>query len=509
MKSSDDVFNLIKSLTPSEKRYFKGFASRHVIGKKNNYLLLFEAMQKQADYDEATIKKEFKGESFLKHFRILKHNLYQQLLKSLSNNSGSLDAQVFQMLLQVEMLYKKAFYKQARKLLVKARKFALEHEKFLSLLEIIRWEQKLRIVMLDVKNAKELVEEENQLLAVIENERRYNQLAFLVFSLFTKIGSIRRQEDLDQVEELMSDPLMEDESKALSDRARLRFHILHTHYHFHQGRYKEAYGYIRRARELMESRPALIRDNGFEYIVVLHNYLVVCSQLGLYEEIPSALEKLKRLSQDYSDAHSTNLDFWVFVLTSTFEMFILLKNGEYAKSTALIPSIQAGLEEYGDKINKRDTLIFRFNFAHSHFGLGQHSAALKHLNEILNDEEAHLREDIYGIARLFNLILHFELGNEELLEYIVKSTKRQLSKKKSLLKLDAFILEFIKQLPAHKKRDQFRESLDQLRAKLMTLKDDPMEGKRLEIFHFIPWIDSKLEGRPFHEIVRERAINKH
>lgn len=509
MRNSDDVFNLINSLSPSEKRYFKGFANRHVIGKKNNYLLLFEAMQKQSEYDEAAIKEEFAGEPFIKHFRILKHNLYQQVLKSVANNSSSLDAQVFQLLLQVEMLYKKAFYKQAKKVLQKARKFAIEHEKFLSQLEIIRWDQKLRIVTLEIKDAKELVDEENRLLAVIENERRYNQLAFLVFSLFTKIGSIRRQEDLDQVEALMSDPLMADESQALSDRARLRFHILHTHYHFHQSRHVEAYQYIKRARELMESRSALIRDNVFEYIVILHNFLILSAELDHFEDIQPALEKLKLLTNDFSDSQSGNLDFWVFVLTSTFEMFYYLKKGEYANSVQLIEPIQAGFDRYGDKINKRDRLIFLFNSAHSHFGLEDYSSALKYLNNLLNDEEAHLREDIFGIARLFNLILHYELGNEELLEYIVKSTKRQLSKKKELLKLDGHILIFIKELSGHKNPEQFQVSLIKLRENLEQLKSDPMENNRLKTFDFIAWIDSKLEGRPFREIIQEKALNKH
>lgn len=35
-KASDSLHRLIKSLTKPEKRYFKVFSSRHVIGDQNN-----------------------------------------------------------------------------------------------------------------------------------------------------------------------------------------------------------------------------------------------------------------------------------------------------------------------------------------------------------------------------------------------------------------------------------------------------------------------------------------
>jgi len=44
MKPSTELFDLIRSLSQSEKRYFKVYASKHVIGKENNYVRLFEAI---------------------------------------------------------------------------------------------------------------------------------------------------------------------------------------------------------------------------------------------------------------------------------------------------------------------------------------------------------------------------------------------------------------------------------------------------------------------------------
>ncbi len=52
MKPTNDLFTLINSLNRTEKGYFKKFASQHGKGEKNNYVQLFEAMDKQEAYNE-------------------------------------------------------------------------------------------------------------------------------------------------------------------------------------------------------------------------------------------------------------------------------------------------------------------------------------------------------------------------------------------------------------------------------------------------------------------------
>ena len=55
MNAKDDLLFLIQSLNQTEKRYFKIYAQRHVIGKSNAYIDLFEAVEtagKKDDYKE-------------------------------------------------------------------------------------------------------------------------------------------------------------------------------------------------------------------------------------------------------------------------------------------------------------------------------------------------------------------------------------------------------------------------------------------------------------------------
>jgi hypothetical protein len=81
MKPSTELHDLIKSLTKSEKRFFK-LHSALQSGDKN-YLRIFDAIDKQKVYDEEALKKQFAKETFIKHLPSEKNHLYKLILKAL------------------------------------------------------------------------------------------------------------------------------------------------------------------------------------------------------------------------------------------------------------------------------------------------------------------------------------------------------------------------------------------------------------------------------------------
>ena len=56
MTVKDDLFQLIRSLSKTEKRYFKIEAGRHSTTNKNNHLRLFDVINEMDEYDEEKIK---------------------------------------------------------------------------------------------------------------------------------------------------------------------------------------------------------------------------------------------------------------------------------------------------------------------------------------------------------------------------------------------------------------------------------------------------------------------
>jgi hypothetical protein len=143
--SSDQLFRLIKSLTTAEKRYFKIFASRHTIGEKNEYVNLFDAIDKQENYNETKLLKLFSNNTFTHSPAIAKSRLFDIILKSLHAYHGdsSVDVELQRLMHSTEILFKKSLYDECRKILHRAKKMAQKFEKHFMMFEIYRWEKKL------------------------------------------------------------------------------------------------------------------------------------------------------------------------------------------------------------------------------------------------------------------------------------------------------------------------------------------------------------------------------
>ena len=127
MKPSTELFQLIKSLTKSEKRYFK-LSSSLQSGEKN-YMKLFDAVEMQEEYDEVDLKNRFLKETFIKHLPSEKNHLYSLILKSLRGfySDKSAAAILQEQLRNIELLYNKALYKECSKIIRKAKKIAYDY----------------------------------------------------------------------------------------------------------------------------------------------------------------------------------------------------------------------------------------------------------------------------------------------------------------------------------------------------------------------------------------------
>ncbi|MGB0261083.1 MAG: hypothetical protein ACPF99_06710, partial [Flavobacteriaceae bacterium] len=83
----DPLFNLVKSLTKSEKRQFKLYANRLDGNADAKFLLLFDLLDKMKFYDEGQLLNA----DFVKRQQLsnLKAHLYKQILVSLRLGASS------------------------------------------------------------------------------------------------------------------------------------------------------------------------------------------------------------------------------------------------------------------------------------------------------------------------------------------------------------------------------------------------------------------------------------
>jgi len=138
---STHLFDLITSLTKSEKRYFKLYIQRKISDTNTKYMVLFDAIAKQKKYDEASIIK-LRPSLNPKQIPNLKVELYGHILESLRiyHSESSINLKLKSYLEKAEILHMKGLYSQTINILNKAKKTAQKFENYTALVEILRWD---------------------------------------------------------------------------------------------------------------------------------------------------------------------------------------------------------------------------------------------------------------------------------------------------------------------------------------------------------------------------------
>lgn len=506
--ASNNLFELIKSLNKSEKRYFKVFSSRHTIGEENSYIKLFDYIDKLDEYDEAQVFKHFKGQALLNKFSITKGRLYNNILKSLDtfHSTSSIDSQIFRQIHSAEILYNKGLYKQAEKILKSAEKQAIKHQRFNLQLELKQKQKKL------IENGLYTEVNRGQISQIYEDEKQilneiglYNHLWCIKSHLFQEInrnGKVRDEKEISRLKELI-DELSSLNVKKASTKSLYLYHHTHSAYYFAVNDLDLSLYHLKALVSLLEKDMILANEEPNIYFSALTNIIYVSTRQKEYAEAQKYLAKLKSLS---TDGTSIDLDIKYFSSTFSLELSLLREKGDYKKALELIPQIEEGYRLYGCHISSLRKAYIDFQVGVIYLCLGEYSKALHWINNILNEPKIDQKQDIYCFAQLINLILHFELDNKRFLPYAINSTKRYLKNRNRIYKFEELFLKLIGQISKSTNIFDLQERLGSIEGELEKLKQDPKEQIVFEYFDFLIWVQSKLNQKSFLEL-KQKELN--
>ncbi|MBL0128631.1 MAG: hypothetical protein IPP83_14505 [Flavobacteriales bacterium] len=508
MKPSTELYDLIKSLTKSEKRFFK-LHSALQSGDKN-YLRIFDAIDKQKTYDEEGIKKFFAQETFIKHLPSEKNHLYKVILKSLRayHSDSSVSGILKQEIKNIEILYQKALYDECNKLLHRAKRIAKRNERFYYWFELLSWEKMLLEEAYEsgefTKDLNALIEEERDVIEKLRNLAAYHILYSKINHVFRSGGYVRTDEEHAMVEEISEHPLIKGKNTALSRRAATICYYTQGFCHWAKRDWRTSLEKFRKVKQILDDNPRIKADLQKRYIRTLQ--YIINAEIELME-LAEARENIKALRAlpEQSGFGNINIATQVIVASYLSELRLLNRAGEHRKAVALSDDAIAGLEKLGDRWHKEHELEVYWSTACAHFGAGQMNKALFWLNKVLNDPEPTLRQDIFTYARLFNLVVHYELGNYDLLEYIVRSTSRFLTKRQRAYQVENLLIDQIKKLARITDPSAKREMFRSLYGQLVELMKDPNESLVLKYFDVLAWAESHVVGLPFSEVVKKHG----
>jgi len=501
MKPSNELFDLIKSLSKSEKRFFK-LQSALQSGDKN-YVRLFDTIDKMEKYDEEIIKKTFKGEKFIKHLPSEKNHLYKLILKALRSYYGdtSISSILKQEIKNIEILFSKALFDECNKFLIRAKKLAIQYEKFYYLFELINWEKTLLEEAFEdgqfTKDLDSLIKEELDVIDKLRNLAAYHVLYSKINYVFRSGGYVRTEENRAIVDEIVNHPLIKGKNTALSRRAATICYYTQGFCNMANGDYEAAITKFSRVKEILDEYEILRTDLSKRYVRTLTNLVNCQISVGKYEDARKTIQ-IMRGFQGAEGFTQTDVQVILFKNAGLAELEICRQSGDFEKGLHDAEELMKALADFEGRMHKEAELTFFYQFAYIYFGVGQYNKALYWINKVLNDNENTLRQDIYSYARLFNLAVHFELGNFDLLEYTIKSTMRYLQKRERDFPLEKVIIEYFKKL-IRTQPEERRSVFQSFRREVEALRKEPENEVVLRYFDLTRWIDSKLENVPLAE----------
>jgi hypothetical protein len=509
MKPSGELFNLIKSLTKSEKRFFK-LSSSLQSGEKN-YLKIFDAIDEQSEYDEQELKELFKRETFIKHFPSEKNHLYKLILKSLRSyySDNSISSILQQEIKNIEILYRKTLYEECDKFLQRAKKMAIEHEKFYYHFELIGIEKMLLEEAFEdgkfSRSLDDLIEEEQLVIAKLRNLAEYHVLYSKVNFAFRSEGYSREENARKIVDEVSNNALIKEKNTALSKSAATICYYTQGFCYSANNQTDLSFIAFKKVKEILDENPALKQDLIKRYVRTIYNLIKIHIQRKEFRAAIKLIEDLREYSRNEKQ-QSLDIQTRIFRASYMAELTIYDKLGEFNQGVKKIHEIEEQLPFFESKSNKEHLVDFYLKFSVIYIGIGDFNKSLFWINKILNDNEKILRQDLYAYARIINLIVHFELKNFDLIEYLIKSTQRFLNKKNRDFELEKLIIANIRKLSKVPNNEKQKEIFSAFKEKLEELFKDPDNRILLKYFDFLSWVDSKIEGISLTEAVQKRNI---
>jgi tetratricopeptide (TPR) repeat protein len=508
--TNDPLHQLIKSLSKSEKRNFKLYTNRLQGNEDSKFMLLFDVMDKLSEYNEEKILQKANDISKSQLSNVKAH-LYKQILLSLRLNASNQDLDIYlrEQIDYAKLLYNKGLYNQSLKMLDKAKITATEFEKNAILLEILDFEKHIEsqyITRSIDSTAEEITSRSNELNKKLIGTNTFSNLGIRLYGLYLRTSHVRNEKDYLFVSEFFKSNLPPYKLDELSFFEKMYLYQSHVWYNTIIQDFLTCYKYANRWVDLFEENKHLIPVYADLYLKGLHNLLAALFFINHTPKFNEVLKTLEELgNEEFINANENNsaLMFQYLYLNKINHYFMM---GTFSDGLKLVKDIEAGIERYDKKIDDNRILNFYYKIGCLYFGSGDNEKAIYYLNKVIR-HPANIRGDLHSFSHILNLIAHYEMGNNEAVQFQIKSVYRFLSKLEEMNQVQQHIINFLRKVPVMDAKSVKKEFI-RLRSNLLKLQQDPYEKRAFLYLDIISWLTCKIENRSIQEVMKEKALLK-
>lgn len=456
------------------------------VGKSGdpNYLRILDAILADGRADRASLAKSLQNRKSTDQLHVTKNYLYRLILADLrrANSRLTREAELHDLLRDVEILFRRDLPEQAERLIRKGLRIADRFEKFEIELELLGWHRRVLLTLGGARDfalaLRGVAEREEFLLEQLRLVQRYRRMA-VELAMFDPAADLRHK------------PGVATETPPASLRAGiLYYHVLFVEQIF-EGDVEAGEATLETLMRRLEDRPEWIADDPEPYVTAINNRIGLLLRIGSAEQVVELLHTIRTIPDRYPRRGRKQLPVRTVLATYNVELELYRDTRDHPRGVVLISEVDDYLRKHERSAPREYRLLFYYQFAYLCFLAGDSKGSLHWLNFIITGSWGRNRPDIQGIARLLHLIIHYELGNIDLLKYAVESWRRVLKKQRKPVEYERVFLLFFSKLSTSRASDRGK-LLRKLRDDLFPESNDVVDPDVLDYLDFKTWIDEKI-----------------
>lgn len=484
----EPLFELIKKMKQTEKAYFKKTATAYRKNSKNNFLHLFELIDKQRTYNETKLK-EIIGS---KHFAQKKQHLTKKIITSLKNyySKDSIKTQIEALLHENRIYLSKSMLDSAEKSIEKAKKLTLESENYQLYLyvlkneiEILKNKNDLEMIGLLLKDYKEIEEKVNK---IVSEHIQLEELLISVVLWNNEMEYIRGEDQLLKLNAIF------EQNKKTSNSKRSNNIYFYTSgiYHYLKSEHEESLHFFQKQLKLFHETNWL-KEEMLDYIKCLANNCLLAIILN-NTTYQSCYNELKEIQTE---------DLFLKMILNYYQHLLAIKHlstqSKHENALEYIKLHENDIQNIEEqiaqkKILQNELMIMTFTKAETYIFNNEPKKAINTINTYLNFHDKKLKTDTYILSRLINIIIHFELQNLAYIEYEIESIKKWMKNKKIDFKFERTFLSYFENVIYINDNKELIYLSQNLLKDIELLKKAPFEKAALYVFSFENWIKKKM-----------------
>lgn len=505
ISDSAQLFSLISSLDRSDKRSFRLFVSRIESNKNNQFVQLFDLLDKMKTYSDARVKKEFPTLSN-NNLSNLRRHLYAQILKSLRlvNSKKDIELLLREYLDYAKILYSKGLYLQSLKILDKAKDQAKNASQNILLFEILEYQKMIESRHITrsrkVKNKVEnLISQSDKTKDVVASTSQFANLSLRMQGLYIKFGYAKNEKDLFLVKDYFQSQLPNHDVNRLSFYESVLLHQSYVWFYNMQLEfklsYKHAYLWVRK----FEEKPLMIEKDPDLYVRGLHYLLTHTFYLNDEKRFRIHYKKLLVFQNQSNQQLIDNTKIMYTNYRTNAEINLNYLTGNFTEGINNVAYYKESMSQFTNKLDSHRTVVFMYKIAWLYFGAGRYNEALDYTSSILNTKQNHLRNDIISYSRLLELICHFHLEHYDLIYNTHVNVKRSFSINDEKNKTVDLTIDFIRKMSKEKRKPIARE-ISELSEEINNLLQQKLSKRPFLYFNFLLWIESLQYNKCIEDI---------